>query len=841
MQRRKGDGFQDRFPTERDTDTPSLIPGTDDRETGFQSRFPDREVELPGQERPSRISGEKNGFGPWARERSQNGPQEHTIERYDRTQRDVQQLLGRRGSRDDRAVLWGDIDELIEDLSIRFQATRGGLIRAFGGLPETEIGNRITSTIAYAEAEANAALAQARAELDAAKLEIDAAQQEALDLIDDARAYAETLTVDLGTRFDKEIPKIETAQQQIDDFALDLAYLASRLHDTDQRVADAGIYVDPDDGTVRIAGFEQVDNRLSTAEITLDAVNAEVNTKVTLLEVNEAISNAILDPTQIPVVNDLSLRLSTVETNLSAAEAAITNKAAITTVDGIDVRLQTAETEIDALEAEILLKVATTDFDALTTRMTGAEIAIDALDVPAITQTVYDSRSVYDELDEQAFNSLADLMDNYLDREEIRQDLATARTELAALVSEDRVAIATQRTELLAAIDENTALIEAETTSRASEIEAVASDILSLETRIGDAEASISDETFARTQADLAFTASLNAQIARIDGNESAITQESAARVNADQAIAADVSALEVSFTTAQGDISDLQNAVSSNTAAINSEAIARANADSSIAANVTTLSASFSTLDTTVSDLNVDLATLQGTVSSNTAAISNETIARANAVSSLVADITSLSASVGQNASDLANETLARASGDSALTASINSLSSRVDQNETAITNEQVARVNADNALSTTLSTLSTDFNGLEASVTEQAVAIATIESFQAATYTLRLGAGGASAGLEIVAANDPINGPISAFRVSAENILLDGSVLTQHLGANSVTAEKINVTDLSAVSATLGTFQSAQTGARVVISTDRIDVYDANDVLRVRLGRLV
>jgi hypothetical protein len=77
------------------------------------------------------------------------------------------------------------------------------------------------------------------------------------------------------------------------------------------------------------------------------------------------------------------------------------------------------------------------------------------------------------------------------------------------------------------------------------------------------------------------------------------------------------------------------------------------------------------------------------------------------------------------------------------------------------------------------------------EASVIETAQAVADLEGNAAASYTIRLGAGGASAGFEIVAADDPINGPVSALRFNADNIIANGTI----------TAPKIGIVDLSKV----------------------------------------
>ncbi|MDO5621908.1 MAG: phage tail protein [Paracoccus sp. (in: a-proteobacteria)] len=54
------------------------------------------------------------------------------------------------------------------------------------------------------------------------------------------------------------------------------------------------------------------------------------------------------------------------------------------------------------------------------------------------------------------------------------------------------------------------------------------------------------------------------------------------------------------------------------------------------------------------------------------------------------------------------------------------------------------------------------------------------------------------------------------------------------------SLTADKINVAELSALTATVGVLRTATTGARMEIRNDRILVYDASNVLRVRMGNL-
>lgn len=89
--------------------------------------------------------------------------------------------------------------------------------------------------------------------------------------------------------------------------------------------------------------------------------------------------------------------------------------------------------------------------------------------------------------------------------------------------------------------------------------------------------------------------------------------------------------------------------------------------------------------------------------------------------------------------------------------------------------------------------------------------------------------------------------------------NLLVTGTVTANALAADSVTAGKIDVTNLAAISANLGsitagsmninnkfivgtdgsvTVQNATTGQRLVITNSLLSVYDSSNVLRVRLG---
>lgn len=83
-----------------------------------------------------------------------------------------------------------------------------------------------------------------------------------------------------------------------------------------------------------------------------------------------------------------------------------------------------------------------------------------------------------------------------------------------------------------------------------------------------------------------------------------------------------------------------------------------------------------------------------------------------------------------------------------------------------------------------------------------------------------------------------------VTATQISAGSVVTDklaaSAVVASKIAAGAVTADKISVSELSAITAVIGTFASANTGARLVIEDDKISVYDASNVLRVRVGNL-
>ena len=87
-------------------------------------------------------------------------------------------------------------------------------------------------------------------------------------------------------------------------------------------------------------------------------------------------------------------------------------------------------------------------------------------------------------------------------------------------------------------------------------------------------------------------------------------------------------------------------------------------------------------------------------------------------------------------------------------------------------VTQLQSATTSNAGAIASLGTTLTAAIDDVAADVVINANALTTLNGNAAASYALRVGAGGASAGMEIVAANNPISGPASAIRLSAKHI---------------------------------------------------------------------
>lgn len=112
--------------------------------------------------------------------------------------------------------------------------------------------------------------------------------------------------------------------------------------------------------------------------------------------------------------------------------------------------------------------------------------------------------------------------------------------------------------------------------------------------------------------------------------------------------------------------------------------------------------------------------------------------------------------------------------------------------------------------------------------SVTTDKIEAGSIKSDKIATGAVTADSIGANA----VTAEKIESGAVIAGKLAADSVGAD------NIKAGSVTAEKMKVDTLSSICATIGTLSTSESGARTVVKDNLIQVYDENNVVRVRIG---
>jgi hypothetical protein len=323
------------------------------------------------------------------------------------------------------------------------------------------------------------------------------------------------------------------------------------------------------------------------------------------------------------------------------------------------------------------------------------------------------------------------------------------------------------------------AVAERTLTTHADAISAEAAERLILAAQVDANIAAIVAESAARAAADTAEATARTTLAAIVSGHTAAISTEQTTRANADTAISSLITTLTSRVTAAE-------NNIVANASSITSEAATRAAADSAEAALRTTLAARVSAAETAIA--------------ANTSSITTEQSARADADSAeaalrvaLAARVTTAEDAIVTNAASIASEVSARATGDSANASSISTLTARLD---------------------------SGDFAAVKV---ESSANASTITGIQA-KYAVKVDVNGHVSGYELIS-----NGTTSAFVVLADKFLVVkpngtgtpvqmmslgtvGGVTALGLNGNlivdgTITADKISVSSLSAITANIGT----------------------------------
>lgn len=384
--------------------------------------------------------------------------------------------------------------------------------------------------------------------------------------------------------------EIDAAARQ----ALEALLIADRAL---ERITDAGVYVDPDTGTVKIAGLEATREEVTQLEVLLDAVQGQLALKATTAYVDGKIAEAVLSPADLLLYEGLDARVTSVTQALNSVNGQLAQKASAAELTQALVRLTTAENNLDALSGQIALRVTRSEWESaqqgLENRISSAEVTLNALDVPSITQTVIATRRLDKSADKAAQALLRDILTGEKNREQAQEALALAKTELSASLQEGLQAEAQQRTQLAAKVDSQAAALSQESTARSTADEALAQQQQVLAAQVTQTDqrlqAQIQSESQARADADAAEALQRQQLAARLDQEDAAllalVEQEQQARVSGDQAEAAARQALAVRLDGKDGQLQ----------AAIQAEQQARADAVSAEASARQTLAATVS------------------------------------------------------------------------------------------------------------------------------------------------------------------------------------------------------------------------------------------------------
>ena len=181
-------------------------------------------------------------------------------------------------------------------------------------------------------------------------------------------------------------------------------------------------------------------------------------------------------------------------------------------------------------------------------------------------------------------------------------------------------------------------------------------------------------------------------------------------------------------------------------------------------------------------------------------------------------------------------------------------------EDNDALIDEFKQVQATKDGAIAQTVKTLQTTVNGQTASIEQHTQSLNGLQ----AQWTLKMQTGGVVGGIGLAGNNGVIDFAVNAnkfyiapptggkgvtpFVVLTSPQMLNGVrvpagtyIRSAFIQDGSIDIAKINkasINSLSALSANIGHFKSAQTGARLEIKDSVLLVYDANNTLRVRLG---
>ncbi|WP_188064767.1 hypothetical protein [Sphingobium sp. KCTC 72723] len=448
---------------------------------------------------------------------------------------------------------------------------------------------------------------------------------------------------DIGAASDAQRRRLDNA---IDSLSAAVTQALSEASKTRETFRDAGIYVDPATGIVKISAIDQTAERVSEAEIRLDAVRGEITQKASVSYVDGKIAEAVLDPSQYPAYEGLELRIHGAEQRISGAEASITQRASALTVDEQGARLTEAEIDIDALEGQIVLKVDSSDFSALGERVSSSEQVLQAIgDTASLTQVVSVSRRLPTDIGDTNERILRTLLVGDAARRGQLDAIAQGRNELTAKINDDLSAETRARQQLVVKVGTVEASALTETQARVDGDRAVSKQVFDLSAAIGGDLANFNQSIITLVDSDALISAGLSQTISAVRGvgENAADAAESALR----------------SLLSGDKTGRDLASAI----AAAREEVTVKVNADvDAVAQRVSAVLVRMGAAEASI--LSIELL-------------------RATADLAIVSRINQMTASIGRNTADIRDEEIARADAVSAQSGRIDTIVSRIGEED--------------------------------------------------------------------------------------------------------------------------------------------------------------
>lgn len=637
-----------------------------------------------------------------------------------------------------------------------------------------------------------------------------------------------------------------------------------------QRLTDAGVYVDPATGTVRIYAVDANSDHINSLQLLVDAVQGALSLKATTQYVDSKIAQAALGETELALFEGMDARVSVVEIALDSARQQLLLKASTATVQELTGRVSTAEQRLDAQANEILLRVTTADFQAAQNevggRLSTAEQSLQALgDTATIGQSVAVASQASRDVADLGEATLRAVLASWAADKSARAEAARATDETRVRIDEGLAAEATRRQELQAAMQSANAQLAADvlekSTASVGRDDALAQDLQQLTATVNtdrsNAAASQASEASTRATAVTALSQQLQQLTATVNtdrGNAAAAqASEASTRATTDTALSQQLLQLTATVNTDRGNASAAQANEASTRAALGTalgqridsltatvgtnQTAALAAASAATQAGATAVAAEASqrqALSTKMTGLADPSGATLATLASGL--LYDERQARSTAVSAVVTTTNAMVARMPAGTGVLATQAALTAVESAAVTADtaqaqqLGTLTATVNSNHSSVQGSLGALSTAQGSQAAQLQQLTATVGSHTSSIALQANALAQLDGKVAATVTLRLDVNGRVAGFVI---NN--NGVQSDFVVMADrfavalggttlvpfvlgmvagvptltlagNFYADGSIQGRSLVVRSITADHLDVATLSAINANLG-----------------------------------